>query len=188
MSLWGNTDEASSKPKFVPAADQDRLYFVDRTEAGTPEARAKGMSTAGWYLYDTYTDIGGNVRHKSELLVALSRAAADALDGTDDTILPDFRIVVSTQPVGASVIAGATASFTVVAVSDPVGQALTYQWQKAESGTPTVFADVALATAATYTTAATVLATDNGDVYRCVISAPNVKNVITNEVVLTVTA
>lgn len=190
MPLWGNTDEVSSKPKFIPNAAQPtgNLYFVDNTEAGTPEAKEKGMSIPGWYLYRTYTDAGGNTRHKAELIVVLSTPASEALDAADDTILPDFRIVITTQPISTSVVEGATATFTVVADSDPTGKVLSYQWQKAESSDPSNFVDIALATSSSYTTAATVLATDNQDVYRCVISATGATTVTSDSAELKVTA
>lgn len=66
---------------------------------------------------------------------------------------------ITTQPVAASVTAGDTATFFVVASGVP---SVTYQWQK-----NTV--NIAGATASVYTTPATVLG-DNGSVFRCVVS------------------
>ena len=89
---------------------------------------------------------------------------------------------ITDQPDAKSVVAPATASFTVAATGDP---APSIQWQKRE--TAGAFADIAGATAATYTTAATVVATDNGDVYRAVVSN-GFGTVVSAEAVLTVTA
>ncbi|MEK7415069.1 MAG: immunoglobulin domain-containing protein, partial [Planctomycetota bacterium] len=83
--------------------------------------------------------------------------------------------VISTQPVSASVTAGATAMFTVVATGNP---APTYQWQR--NG-----ANISGATSASYSTPVTVLA-DSGSSYVCVVS--NSLGVVTSTAaILTVT-
>lgn len=90
---------------------------------------------------------------------------------------------ITDQPDAVSVIAPATATFTVAATGDP---APSYQWQKKEAAGET-FADIADATAASFTTAATAVATDNGDAYR-VIVRNGFGSVVSAAVVLTVTA
>jgi hypothetical protein len=72
--------------------------------------------------------------------------------------------VLTTQPASQTVIEGATASFTIAAT----GAGLTYQWQRAPSGS-TTFTAISGATAASYTTAATTVAGDNGASFRCVV-------------------
>ena len=67
--------------------------------------------------------------------------------------------VIATQPANASVDAGTTATFTVQASGDAP---LAYQWQRNS-------ADIAGATAASYTTPA-LAAADDGTVYRVVVS------------------
>lgn len=68
-----------------------------------------------------------------------------------------------------SVVAGETATFTVVATLSNTGT-LGYQWQRAEPGTST-YVNIAGATGASYTTGVTTVAADNGAKYRVVVSA-----------------
>lgn len=87
MALWGKTDAAASVPKYLSEADQDKAYFVDITEASVAANKAKGLGTAGWNLYSTYTDANGKTRHRSETLVAMgvTAVAAGDLGITGDT-------------------------------------------------------------------------------------------------------
>ena len=87
--------------------------------------------------------------------------------------------VITAQPADQSVVAGATASFNIVA-TDATG----YQWQRSTNG-GTTFSDVAAATAASYTTPATILA-DNGTQYRVIVSGAS-NSVTSNAALLTVT-
>lgn len=80
MPLWLKTDALESAPKYLNETDLENAYFVDATEATVESNRDKGIKTPGWMLYNTYTDANGNVRHKSEVLVAMKVSAADAGD------------------------------------------------------------------------------------------------------------
>lgn len=72
---------------------------------------------------------------------------------------------ISTNPSNKTVSEGATATFTVSATgSGP----LTYQWQKAASGSST-FSNISGATSSSYTTPATTVA-DSGAQYLCIVS------------------
>ena len=67
------------------------IYGVDTTEVGvantaTGEARKFAPAHAGWVGITTYNDHAGNLRIKSEVLVAGSSITADS---SDDTIFPD---------------------------------------------------------------------------------------------------
>ena len=71
--------------------DGNEIYGVDTTEqsvanAASGEARQYAPAHAGWVGITTYTDNHGNLRVKTEVLVAGSMITADA---SDDTILPD---------------------------------------------------------------------------------------------------
>lgn len=46
---------------------------VNRLEMANAGNKANGISHTGWSYYKTYTDAFGNVRHKSEVLVAMSK-------------------------------------------------------------------------------------------------------------------
>ena len=67
------------------------IYGVDITEVGiantaTGEARKFAPAHAGWVGITTYNDHAGNLRIKSEVLVAGSSITSDS---SDDTIFPD---------------------------------------------------------------------------------------------------
>jgi hypothetical protein len=65
------------------------LYFEDTNEATVAANRARGLKTPGWNTYISYTDANGNVRHKSETLVAVKATQAQSGDATDDAVLAD---------------------------------------------------------------------------------------------------
>ena len=171
MALWTNVDEAAGKPKYLNTAQKAETFFVDAQEAQTSANKAKGITGAGWWRYTTYTDAQSSTRHKAELLVAMSVDAAT-----------------STEPANTSVTAPAAATFTVAATINSA-LPLSYQWQKAESTANTVFADIAGATSASYTTGVTAVTAGvgatNGDKYRVVISATGI-TATSNAVTLTV--
>lgn len=71
--------------------DGEEVYGVDTTEQGvvngkTGDARKYAPAHAGWVGITTYSDMHGNLRVKTETLVASSSITGDA---GDDTILPD---------------------------------------------------------------------------------------------------
>jgi hypothetical protein len=182
------TVEEAGKPKYLSdtlrntqsVSDLDATFGVAGTEEAVTANKAKGIQHPGWVTVRTYTDAQGNTRYKSETLVASGSMTGDA---SDDSTVADLAIVIGTQPLAASVTAPATATFTVVATINSA-LPLSYQWQKAESGAPTVFADITGATLASYTTGVTSAA-DDGDVYRVVVSATGV-SLTSAEVALTV--
>jgi hypothetical protein len=83
MALWGNTDVAGSKPKFLTATEKTATAGVSSAEAAVVANKAKGAAHAGWVAYTTYTDAQGVVRKKAEVLVAMSSITGD--NNADDT-------------------------------------------------------------------------------------------------------
>lgn len=162
------------------------ILFVDREESQQAENRAKGLLSPGWWLYRTYTDAQSNVRHKSELLVAIDVPTATSGDAADDAVVVDRTIFISVQPEDQSVTEGNTATFSVTASVTPTA-ALSYQWEKQEGGAG-AWATIVGATSASYTTPVTVLADDDGDNYRVVVSSSGATSVTSDAVELTVTA
>lgn len=176
------------------------LYFVDANEAQQAENIARGLKTPGWTNYRSYTDANGNVRHKSEVLVAMSAYSgatgvgtyqAQTGDATDDTVLVDGTISISVQPANTSVVAPATATFTVTAALAGAGT-LAYQWQKQESTESGATWTNVGTNSNSYTTGVTAVApgsgATNGDKYRVIVSSTGSTSVTSTTAVLTVTA
>lgn len=182
MALWSNTDADASKPKYLNTADKAATNGVSVVEAKQAANIAKGINTPGWVKSTTYTDAQGNTRNKSEVLVAFSSMTGDS---ATDTLAPELTITV--QPADATAVAGETEAFSVTATRTGTGT-ITYQWQKAESATPTVFANITGATAATYTTPVLDDVTDNGDKYRVIVSVAGADSKTSDAAILTVTA
>lgn len=187
------------------------LYFIDVDEAQQAENRARGLKAPGWWLYRAWTNADGSLAQHSECLIALGgqsdkrqATTGDAgLGGlragfTDDDIAIDSTPTITVQPVNRTVVAPATATFSVTATLAGAGS-LTYQWQVQEGGTGS-WTNVSRGTGgqtASYTTAATLVpgasgaATNdnNGDKYRVIVGSTTANtNAYSNEVTLTVTA
>lgn len=183
MALWGKTDTANDKPKYLSTADKAATVGVDVAEATTPANIAKGINKPGWVKYSTYTDGNGNTRHKAETLVAFSSMSGDA---ADDAVAVDPVITIGTQPVAASVTSPADATFTVVATVNNSATP-TYQWQVSTDGgstwANTVDAD---GTGATLTVISTDAEYVDANEFRVVVSSTTAADVTSNAVALTV--
>ena len=138
----------------------------------------------------TWTDISGSTMSS----YAFTTTAADdniqfrmvAANGSgtaasNPATLRVQHLSITTQPVAQVAVAPALATFAVVAVGNPTP---TYQWQRSNDG-GTVWADIASATSASYTTAATS-ATDNGAKFQVVVSNGVSAAVTSQAVALTV--
>lgn len=182
MGSWGNTDDAANSVFYAPAqfnlttnTVNQTLLFNNTTEdaivnnmiigqygvSATEAANNKAITHAGWVLKTEGT--GGRAgRVQYETLVAMS-----TITGDSDSLPPVPTITISGQPSNTSVVEPATGTFSVTA--NTTSGTLSYQWQKAEAGN-TTFANIVGANTNTYTTGATTVADDNGDVYRVVVS------------------
>jgi hypothetical protein len=142
MALWNNIDEADSAPQYtVDTATGNtgvQAYQVEPVgtwAVDTNEAQATNVNGhAGWVLRTVGSD-GREGRVIEETLVAMGSIGTD---GSDDTVYPDARIYIASQPTNASVVANTggsnTASFTFGVTSIP-DATITYQWQYDNSGT-----------------------------------------------------
>lgn len=152
--------------------DSRQLVFVDETEAKQDSNKMKGITGAGWWLHKSYQDQSGDTRYKSELLIAMTVAAATSGDASDDAIVPDTStlITIGTQPASQTIsLAVATqVTFTVAATVAPSGTA-TYQWQVAEAGS-NKYTDLAGKTTASLLITG-LDATFDGKKYRAKVSA-----------------
>ena len=177
MSLWNSKDQEAGKPKFSSAAEKASTVGVDIAEVAAN--RSVGIKTPGWNVVHTYTDAQGNTRRKVDCLVAISSMTLDA----EDVVTKDNLISISAQPVAQSVTAPETATFTVTA-SVTGGDTISYQWQKQEGGSGS-WSNVGT-NSNSFTTGATSVGADNGDKYRCVLTATNAQPVTSKAVRLTV--
>ena len=96
MPLWGKTDNTAGEPKFTSHhegmdSSNFTMYGVDTTEQGVANAasgtaRKFAPAHAGYVGITSYTDMHGNLRVKTEVIVASSSITGDA---SDDQLLPD---------------------------------------------------------------------------------------------------
>ena len=92
MSLWGKVDQDADEPKNLAEGEfqgtaSKAIYGVDNTEQGVANAasgtaRKYAAPHAGWVAVNTYTDMHGNTRVKTETLVAMNIASGDQADDT----------------------------------------------------------------------------------------------------------
>ena len=90
MALWGNVDQNADEPKNLATGEFQgtagkAIYGVDNTEqsvanAASGDARKYAAPHAGWVAVNTYTDMHGNLRVKSETLVATGNLTGDQSD------------------------------------------------------------------------------------------------------------
>ena len=96
MPLWGVADSNAGEPKNLAEGEFQGtagkvIYGVDNTEQGvvngkSGDARKYAAPHAGWGGINTHMDMHGNLRVKTETLVALNITSADQ---SDDTIFAD---------------------------------------------------------------------------------------------------
>ena len=202
----------SEKPKFTmfdsnyagitttSAGRSTKVYGVDEFEAQT-QAETVGtkykLSHSGWVGIHTYMDADNNLRVKTEVLVAMSGISSNTAatysapgDASDDTVLPDRLIVISSQPTSVGIATTGTGTFRVTATATP-SAALTYQWQvSANSGTSYSNASGGIysgGTTATLTLTNPALSINN-NLYRVVIASTGGATATSSSAKLTVTA
>jgi hypothetical protein len=177
------------------------VYGVDEYESAANAATGSKykVAHAGWVGIHTYTDMHGNLRVKSEVLVAMSGISSNVPatygatgDALDDVVFPDRYITITTQPVSLSGVSTTAAqSFSVVATAIPTAP-LAFQWQYASSVGAAytnltnggIYSNV---TTATVGIASTTITADrpNGFYYRVGISTTNVTTVFSSAASLT---
>ena len=96
MPLWGVADNDASEPKNLSTGEFQgtagkAIFGVDNTEQGVANAasgtaRKFAPAHAGYVGITSYTDMHGNLRVKTEVIVASSSITGDA---SDDQLFPD---------------------------------------------------------------------------------------------------
>lgn len=171
------------------------VYGASPAEVEANQGTQYALTHAGWVGIKTYVDAGGNLRVKSETLVAFSgitdgaASYSDGGDAADDAILQDRAITILAQPEEFVGVATTTATFSVTAISTPPGDdsLLTYQWQQSTGGAYSNLSnagDYSGTNTSTLSIASTNTAR-NGYRYRVVISATGARNVTSNASILT---
>lgn len=171
-------------PNYASSTDSDNdIYGVDVYETNAAAATQYAVTHAGWVGIKTYMGSEGEMRVRTETLVAFSGISTyagptfDAIgDAADDSIYPDRIITITSQPSSVGVGTTATATFTVAATVEPT-TTLAYQWQYSSTG----IAYTNLSNNSTYSGTTTaglgVTNTDaslDGYYYRAVITADEV--------------
>ena len=166
---------------------------VDEYEAAALQENGSqyAVAHAGWVGVHTYVDMHGNLRVKSETLVAMSGISSlngptyTAFgDANDDSTLPDRYITISIQPQSASVGVGTTVTFSVTAAATPTA-ALSYQWQKSTTAGGSIFSNIGGATSSTVSIANTNI-NNNGYLYRVNITSAGGASATSSAATLTV--
>jgi hypothetical protein len=125
--LYGNTTSS-----VYTSGETIGLFLVDGNEMDVQEAAGTPPAHTGWNIKTTGS--GGRAgRVQWETLVALSQVASD--NNSDDTVLPDMVIAITTQPESLSGPVSAASSDTITLtvgaeITDgATGGSLSYQWQ-----------------------------------------------------------
>jgi hypothetical protein len=125
------------------ANPKHEVYGVDKYEISVLGVSTQyGGIHAGWVGVQTYVDMHGNLRVKSETLVAMSEITSGAAsytssgDAGDDTVLADAIISITSQPASVGVGTTATATFSVTASVTPSYAPLAYQWYEDDGVSP----------------------------------------------------
>lgn len=205
MAQWGPSDVASNSVIWAPAglnkaptrAEANTLYgnttanayfngvTIGQYGVSTSEAAASPVAHAGWQLR-TVGSGGRAGRITHETLVAMGSITGD----NDANTYPNFLIVIQNQPSNIEVADDAAASFSVLAVTAPPGQTITYQWQidASANGTWTNVTNGGIYSGATSTTLGLASANSGltGTPYRVVVAGANAVSVTSSPAVLTV--
>ena len=174
-------------PKWLAAGSDEtvqsvaKIYGVDVAEA------TANNEIPGWVYTNVYTDMHGNIRRKTEVLAAIGSISTDA----EDTVYPDVKIVIGTQPSSTSVAAATATTFTVAATTLPTGGTINYRWQRAANAN-VAFSDLTNTGTYTNTSTATLNIANSsvavsGSIYRVQMSSTGQSaNTVTANAILTI--
>ena len=205
MAQWGNTDDAANSVlwgvtqlnKTANTDNQTALFgnttadaFVTGTTIGqygvdTQEAQANGaFAHSGWVLR-TEGSGGRAGRVMTEVLVAGGSYFTN--DASDDAVIPDYTLTITSQPSDASgnTTAAEEVTFTVAAASVPAGATLAYAWTYANGDSLQAGANVGNTTQTTLTVN-TGVETANAD-FKVTVSTTGADDVVSSNATLTIT-
>lgn len=193
--LWGvagfnKTANAANRNAFFGNTTADAYvtgitagqFGVDAGEQSAARAAGPRSAHAGWV--NRVVGSGGRAgRVQMETLVAMGSMTGDA----EDTVVPDYTLRITTQPLAntANTTAGQNATFRVVAASTPTGATLAYAWTYANGTAIGAGANVGVTTAANLVVNSAVV-TQNAS-FKVTVSATGAANVTSANAVLTIT-
>lgn len=204
MSQWKMDDSAANSVNWAPSLvkltpntdNRDAMYgnttadaFIDGVTIGQfavddNEITAGGGKVAhtGWVLR-TVGSGGRSGRVMTEVLVA----GGITTDGSDDAVMPDYTLRITTQPSGntANTTDSEEATFRVVGASTPAGATLSYAWTYANGDAIATDANVGVTTAANLVINSAVQTTNAS--FKVTISATGAANVVSSNATLTIT-
>lgn len=156
------------------------VYGVSEDESQVNSTTSFDLTHAGWVGVTTYLDWDGNLRVKSEVLVAMSSIEGD--NSEDDIVLPDAKITILSQPSNLTGVGStATVTFNVTATVVPT-QTLTYEWRRSTNNVAfTTVTNGGIYSGATTNTLsiANTNTSINGNYFKVYISAGDVSKVST---------
>jgi hypothetical protein len=169
---------------YASSSDSDnKIYGVDIYETNSTAATQYAVQHAGWVGIKTYMGSEGEMRVRTETLVAFSGVTtyagpsfAAAGDAADDAVYPDRIITITSQPSSVGVGTTETATFSVAASVSPA-ITLSYQWQYSSTGVAYTNLSNNSTYSGTTTTGLGVTNTDaslDGTYYRVVVTADEV--------------
>lgn len=205
MPLWGKSDAASNSTIYAAAqvkvtpntANRDALFdnttadaFISGVTVGqfgvddNEVAANPGISHTGWVLRTAGS--GGRAgRVMTEVLVA----GGIGTDASDDVTMPDYTILITTQPVNTTINATSNVNNTgvifTVASTRPAGGTISYLWQ---ANTGSGFVNAAAGTTGNTTANLTVFANSfsTGAQFRVLLQTTGAANVTSSVATLTV--
>lgn len=154
-------------------------FAVDANEIAAGGGK---VAHTGW-IVRTVGSGGRAGRVMTEVLVA----GGITSDGSDDAVLPDYTLRITTQPSGntANTTDSEEATFRVVAASTPAGASLTYAWTYANGDAIATDANVGVTTAANLVINSAVQTTNAS--FKVTVSATGAANVVSSNATLTIT-
>ena len=174
-----DSNYSSNVVGLTTTVPKHNVYGIDVYETGLLNSGTSGLSTqyggfhAGWVGIHTYIDTDGNLRVKTETLVASSSISGgtfptytSAGDATDDSVFADAIITITSQPASVGVGTTATATFSVTVSATPSYAPLTYQWYEDDGVAP-----VTIGTNSSTVSIANADASKNGYEYYVVITS-----------------
>jgi hypothetical protein len=157
---------------------------ISTNEMQTVATTQYDATHAGWVGVTTYIDTHGNLRVKSEVLVAMSSIEGDAVDEPPYYDAKITLVSFSATP-GSSVGVGTTVTFVTTATVSPT-TVLTYQLKRSTTSGGSTYVNVGVSTTNNQISIANTNTANNGFNYRVEVSASGVETKTTSPITLTV--